>query len=113
MFGGSETTYSLRLKADIPNEELSLLKKYGEDNANLELPPELRGLIGKDVTGLNSIPLAVLAASGQVFDCKYLPSSFCDLPGWIIEEYKSILGRIRAKEEWDGSESLVLNYFNT
>jgi hypothetical protein len=105
-FGGSETIYELRLRAELSEEEAGLLKKYGHENHHFEYPEEFYQLTAdKELQAPPGLSLQNLQR-GVELGCKFLATPFSSLPQAIIEEYRHLWASLHAREEWGGEETL-------
>lgn len=110
LLGGAQTFYSLRLLAEISEAESEILRKYKEEQLRFHLPEDFHELRqNKDLDGPHGIDLPSLL-TGAEFSCKFLAQSFCALPELILAQYEGLLGRIRAREAWEGEETLTAEY---
>lgn len=110
-FGGPEAVYTLSLKAEISVVESDLIKKYAPGGYTFDLPEAFNSLREqKHLQGPLYVTLQDLLSNGAEFTCKYLAEPFCALPQLIANEYEGFLARIRAREDWGGEETLLIEY---
>jgi len=116
--------YTLSLKAEIPAEELQLLRRHKQEKQYLGLPEEIqkmcieKKICGPRLTspsffeslhyltgGLTLITPEVLTR-GVELTCDYLPEGFSSLPEDIKRRYDELVASLRAREGWSGTETV-------
>lgn len=109
-FGGTETVFSLLLRAEVPDAEVQLIKKHDSEQYAFDLPDDFSKLMAeKQLEGPLRLTIPDLTRGIQ-YNCKFLARSFCALPQTVLEDYQSLLGRIRAREDWGGNETFTVEY---
>ncbi len=105
MLGGKKSVYSLKIVAEMTNEETQVLNKYGYLSDIFIISPDISANIEvrKEVKGPHQISIIDLQ-KGIEWTCDHLPIYFVDIPAAINSQVEKMLGVAVARESWGGEE---------
>ncbi|NJN70529.1 MAG: hypothetical protein HC801_09805 [Nitrospira sp.] len=107
LLGGAQVFYELHLRVEIPDAEAALMGKYPHEGFRYRWEGELNQLIERKTVQVNgSLSLPGLERGIKISCEGYLDKTFCAFPERVLQEYRHMMGVIRALEGWGGAEVL-------
>lgn len=108
--GGKKDNYSLIVQAELDNDEIQMLTKYGFFNNEYVIDPTISATIEvkKEIKGPAKITINQLQ-QGTKWSCNHLPVEFVSIPSAISSLLKRVTGVALARESWGGEETIDLN----
>lgn len=105
LLGGKKFVYSLRLVAELTNEETQTLNKYGYLTEEFVIDPDISANIEvrNETKGPHKISITQLQ-KGIEWSCDHLPSYFANIPTAVHSQIEQRLGIALARENWRGDE---------
>jgi hypothetical protein len=105
LLGGKKYVYSLKIIAEMTNEETQVLNKYGYLTEIFIIDPEISANIEvrKEAKGPHQISVNELQ-KGIEWSCEHLPVYFANIPTAVHSQVEKLLGAALARENWSGEE---------
>ena len=105
VFGGKKYTYTLKVVADMTEDENRLLQKYRLLDKLFHIDPEISAEIEvrKEIKGPPQISVGQLR-NGIEWSCGYLPVHLVNIPTAIQSVIQKLLGSALAREMWGGED---------
>ncbi len=105
LLGGKKYVYSLKIIAEMTNEETQVLNTYAYLTEIFIIDPEISANIEvrKEAKGPHQISVNELQ-KGIEWSCEHLPVYFANIPTAVHSQVEKLLGAALARENWSGEE---------